>query len=51
MHDSILHILNTTKTRIQAFGPDIHKEGPQPQFQKRDFIALWQPHGQKAGLL
>ncbi|MDM7920167.1 MAG: indole-3-glycerol-phosphate synthase [Methanosarcina sp.] len=39
MHDSILHILNTTKTRIQAFGPDIHKEGPQPQFQKRDFIA------------
>ncbi|HOW14602.1 indole-3-glycerol-phosphate synthase [Methanosarcina sp.] len=39
MDDSILHILNTTKTRIQAFGPDIHKEGPQPQFQKRDFIA------------
>jgi indole-3-glycerol phosphate synthase len=39
MHDSILHILNTTKTRIQAFGPDIHKEDPQPQFQKRDFIA------------
>jgi indole-3-glycerol phosphate synthase len=39
MHDSILHILNTTKTRIQAFGPDIHKDGPQPQFQKRDFIA------------
>ncbi|HII80036.1 MAG TPA: indole-3-glycerol-phosphate synthase [Methanosarcina sp.] len=39
MHHSILHILNTTKTRIQAFGSDAHKEGPQPQFQKRDFIA------------
>ena len=39
MHDSILHILNTTKTRIQAFEPDIRKEGLQPQFQKRDFIA------------
>lgn len=39
MHYSILHILNTTKTRIQAFGPDVRKEGPQPQFQKRDFIA------------
>jgi len=39
MHDSILHILNTTKTRIQAFGADIHKEETQPQFQKRDFIA------------
>jgi len=39
MHDSILHILNTTKTRIQAFGADIHTEEPQPQFQKRNFIA------------
>lgn len=39
MHYSILHILNTTKTRIQAFGPYIQKEGPQQQFQKRDFIA------------
>lgn len=39
MHYSILHILNTTKTRVQTFGPDIHKEGPQPKFQKRDFIA------------
>ncbi|MDY9925079.1 indole-3-glycerol-phosphate synthase [Methanosarcina sp.] len=39
MHDSILHILNTTKTRIQAFGTDIHTEEPQPQFQKRNFIA------------
>ncbi|MHC1754363.1 MAG: indole-3-glycerol-phosphate synthase [Methanosarcina sp.] len=38
MHDSIIHILNTTKTRIQAFGADIHIEEPQPQFQKRDFI-------------
>ncbi len=38
MHDSILHILNTTKTRIQALVPDAHKDGPQPQFQKRDFI-------------
>ncbi|AAM06365.1 TPA: indole-3-glycerol-phosphate synthase [Methanosarcina acetivorans] len=39
MHDSILHILNTTKTRIQNFGADIHTEETQPQFQKRDFIA------------
>ena len=39
MHDSILHILNTTRTRIQAFGADIHTEEPQPQFQKRNFIA------------
>lgn len=39
MHDSILHILNTTKTRIQAFGAETCPEGLQPQLQKRDFIA------------
>lgn len=39
MHDSILHILNTTKIRVQALGVEIHNEDPQPQFQKRDFIA------------
>jgi len=39
MHDSILHILNTTKIRVQALGVEIHKEDPQPQFLKRDFIA------------
>lgn len=39
MHDSILHILNTTKTRIQTFGPDAYKKRSQPQFRKRDFIA------------
>ncbi|AKB75044.1 Indole-3-glycerol phosphate synthase [Methanosarcina lacustris Z-7289] len=39
MHDSILHILNTTKIRVQALGVEIHNEDPQPQFLKRDFIA------------
>ncbi|AKB21729.1 indole-3-glycerol-phosphate synthase [Methanosarcina sp. WH1] len=39
MHDSILHILNTTKTRVQDLGADVHNEDPQPQFLKRDFIA------------
>ena len=39
MHDSILHILNTTKTRIQTFGPDAYKMSSLPQFRKRDFIA------------
>lgn len=38
MHASILHILNTTKTRIRAFGPDIYSGERRPQFQKRDFI-------------
>lgn len=39
MHDTILHILNTTKTRIQTFGAEPCPEGSQLQFQKRDFIA------------
>ena len=39
MHASILHILNTTKTRIQVFGPNKCPEGFQEQFEKRDFFA------------
>lgn len=39
MHASILHILNTTKTRIQALGPQIYCEGPEMKFEKRDFFS------------
>jgi indole-3-glycerol phosphate synthase len=39
MHDSILHILNTTKTRVQALGPHKCSEGLQMQFEKRDFLS------------
>jgi indole-3-glycerol phosphate synthase len=39
MHASILHILNTTKTRIQAFGPQTFPESPKMQFEKRDFLS------------
>jgi indole-3-glycerol phosphate synthase len=39
MHASILHILNTTKTRIQVFGPHKCPEDPQTQFEKRDFFS------------
>ncbi|WP_292389872.1 indole-3-glycerol-phosphate synthase [Methanosarcina sp. UBA5] len=39
MHASILHILNTTKTRIQALGPQKCLEGPEIGFEKRDFIS------------
>ena len=38
MHDTILHILNTTKTRIRAFGPQKCPEGLL-QFEKRDFLS------------
>ena len=40
MHSSILHILNTTKTRIQALGPQIYREGPEMKFEKRDFFSV-----------
>ncbi len=39
MHASILHILNTTKTRIQAFGPQTCREGLELGFEKRDFFS------------
>jgi len=39
MHASILHILNTTKTRIEAFEPHKCPEDPQTQFEKRDFLS------------
>ncbi|MDI9396062.1 MAG: indole-3-glycerol-phosphate synthase [Euryarchaeota archaeon] len=39
MHQSVLHILNTTKIRVQALAHPVHKDGAKPQFQKRDFIA------------
>jgi indole-3-glycerol phosphate synthase len=39
MHDSILHILNTTKIRIQALGPHTHSENLQMQFENRDFLS------------
>jgi indole-3-glycerol phosphate synthase len=39
MHPSILHILNTTKTRIQAFGPNKYPEDLQRQFEKRNFLS------------
>jgi len=39
MHDSILHIINTTKNRIQALGPHTHSENLHLQFEKRDFLS------------
>jgi len=39
MHSSILHILNTTKTRIQAFGPQTCREDLEISFEKRDFFS------------
>src|SRR5512137_2387296 len=39
MHASILHILNTTKTRIQAIGPQSCLEGLETGFEKRDFFS------------
>jgi Indole-3-glycerol phosphate synthase len=39
MHTSILHILNTTKTRIQAVGPQTSREGLELGFEKRDFFS------------
>lgn len=39
MHASILHILNTTKTRIQTLGPHKCLGSLQTQFEKRDFIS------------
>ncbi|MCE5320801.1 MAG: hypothetical protein LLF93_06850, partial [Bacteroidales bacterium] len=39
MHASILHILNTTKTRVQALGPQTCLEGLEMGFEKRDFIS------------
>lgn len=39
MHASILHILNTTKTRIQAFEPQTCREGMEMGFEKRDFFS------------
>lgn len=39
MHASILHILNTTKTRIQAVGPQTCREGVEMGFEKRDFFS------------
>lgn len=38
MHESILHILNTTKTRIQALGQHGRPDVPM-QFEKRDFLS------------
>ncbi|MGB9939041.1 indole-3-glycerol-phosphate synthase [Methanosarcina sp.] len=39
MHASILHILNTTKTRIRTFGPQIYPESTKAGFEKRDFFS------------
>lgn len=40
MHASILNILNTTKTRIQALGPQTYREGlVDIGFEKRDFFS------------
>jgi indole-3-glycerol phosphate synthase len=39
MHASILHILNTTKTRVQAFGSQTYPEGLEIGFEKRDFFS------------
>ncbi len=38
MHDTLLHILNTTKTSIRAFEPQKYPEGLL-QFEKRDFLS------------
>lgn len=39
MHTTILHILNTTKTRIQTIGLHTRPEALQMQFEKRDFLS------------
>jgi indole-3-glycerol phosphate synthase len=39
MHDSILHILNTTKTRVQALGSQTCLEDLSRGFERRDFIS------------
>ncbi|MFI5383742.1 MAG: indole-3-glycerol-phosphate synthase [Methanosarcina thermophila] len=39
MHTSILHILNTTKTRVQAFGSQTCREDLSTGFEKRDFFS------------
>jgi indole-3-glycerol phosphate synthase len=39
MHASILHILNTTRTRIQVLEPRKCPENLQMQFEKRDFLS------------
>lgn len=39
MHASILHILNTTKIRIQTLGLNTRSEALQTQFEKRDFLS------------
>ncbi len=39
MHATILHILNTTKTRVQTLGLHTSPEALQMQFEKRDFLS------------
>ncbi len=39
MHASIIHILNTTKTRIQTLGPQNSREESRVGFEKRDFFS------------
>lgn len=39
MHTTILHILNTTKTRVQTIGLHTRPEALQMQFEKRDFLS------------
>lgn len=39
MHATILHILNTTKTRVQTLGLHTRPEALQMQFEKRDFLS------------
>lgn len=39
MHDSILHILNTTKTRIQNLGREPFSEYLPQRFEKRNFLS------------
>jgi len=39
MHTTILHILNTTKTRVQTIGLHTRPEALQMQFEKRDFFS------------
>lgn len=39
MHTTILHILNTTKTRVQTLGLHTRPEALQMQFEKRDFLS------------
>lgn len=39
MHTTILHILNTTKTRVKTLGLHTRPEALQMQFEKRDFLS------------